>query len=60
MFYLIDVATMADGFVAFRVVHHGAALFAVRQLIAANANNQVHIGEQVLGLQLWVEDEVNH
>lgn len=41
---------MPHRLVSLRIVHHRAALFAVRQLIAAHPNDQIHIGEHVLRL----------
>lgn len=52
--YLIDISAMANRFVALLVVHHRSSLFAVRQGIAANANDQVHVREYVFRLNKTV------
>lgn len=50
--HLIDISAMTNRLVAFLVVHHRSSLFAVCQCIAANANNQVHVGKYVFRLEI--------
>lgn len=48
--YLINVATMANGLVAFLLRHHCTAFAAVCQGITADANNQIDIWKEIFRL----------
>lgn len=47
---LIHISTVANGFVALFLIHHSATFSFSSQAIAANADNQIHIRKDILGL----------